>query len=183
MAGEVPLVAKGGLAAVTLVGLVTVDLQRMSLERGLLGEPAVALVAEEGSVLWEGRERSNQMDSTWVTLLISYGMDLGWRRGAARASVGRNKQPSAGVHGQLWLYHAVTSWTCVHCNNMHGLRAKSSQALGESFLSPLVTHKQLPRSQHVTWTSFREVHESTQDTRHPLKDAQLWSNSCTFRGL
>lgn len=51
VAGEVPLVAKGGLAAVTLVGLVTVDLQRMSLERGLLGEPAVTLIAEEGSVL------------------------------------------------------------------------------------------------------------------------------------
>lgn len=54
VAGEVPLVAKGGLAAVTLVGLVTVDLQRMSLERGLLGEPAVTLVAEEGSVLAAG---------------------------------------------------------------------------------------------------------------------------------
>lgn len=92
VAGEVPLVAKGGLAAVTLVGLVTVDLQRMSLERGLLREPAVALVAEEGSVLWEGRERSNQIDSTWVTFLIGCRMDLGWRRGAARASAGTSSQ-------------------------------------------------------------------------------------------
>lgn len=92
VAGEVPLVAKGGLAAVTLVGFVTVDLQRMSLERGLLGEPAVALVAEEGSVLWEGRERSNQMDSAWVTFLIGCGMDLGGRRGAVRASVGTSSQ-------------------------------------------------------------------------------------------
>lgn len=92
MAGEVPLVAKGGLAAVTLVGLVTVHLQRMPLERGLLREPAVALVAEEGSVLWEGRERSNQMDSAWVDFLVGYGMDLGWRRGAARASVGTSSQ-------------------------------------------------------------------------------------------
>lgn len=54
VAGEVPLVAEGGLAAVTLVGLVAVDLQRVSLEGGLLGEPAVALVAEEGSVLAAG---------------------------------------------------------------------------------------------------------------------------------
>lgn len=54
VAGEVPLVAEGGLAAVTLVGLVTMDLQRVSLERGLLGEPAVTLIAEEGSVLAAG---------------------------------------------------------------------------------------------------------------------------------
>ena len=64
MAGEVPLVAEGGLAAVTLVGLVAVDLQRVSLEGSLLGEPAVALVAEEGSVLWESREESDEMDET-----------------------------------------------------------------------------------------------------------------------
>lgn len=88
VAGKVPLVAKGGLAAVTLVGLVTVDLQRMSLERGLLREPAVTLIAEEGSILWEGRERSSQMDSTLATFLTDYGMDLGWRRGAATASFG-----------------------------------------------------------------------------------------------
>lgn len=54
VAGEVPLVAEGGLAAVALVGFVAVDLQRVPLERGLLGEPAVTLVAEEGSVLAAG---------------------------------------------------------------------------------------------------------------------------------
>lgn len=64
VAGEVPLVAEGGLAAVTLVGLVAVHLQGVPLEGGLLGEPAVALVAEEGSVLWEGREGSDEMDET-----------------------------------------------------------------------------------------------------------------------
>lgn len=64
VAGEVPLVAEGGLAAVTLVGLVAVHLQGVPLEGGLLGEPAVALVAEEGSVLWEGREGSHEMDET-----------------------------------------------------------------------------------------------------------------------
>lgn len=92
MAGEVPLVAEGGLAAVTLVGFVTVDLQRMSLERGLLGEPAVTLVAEESSVLWEGREKSSQTDSAWASFLIGYGKDLGGRRGAARASIETSSQ-------------------------------------------------------------------------------------------
>lgn len=32
VAGKVPLVAEGGLAAVALVGFVAVDLQRVSLE-------------------------------------------------------------------------------------------------------------------------------------------------------
>lgn len=105
VAGEVPLVAEGGLAAVTLVGLVTVDLQRMSLEGGLLGEPAVTLVAEEGSVLWEGREGSNQMGSAWVTFLIGYGMDLGWRREAARANVGASSQVQVFTLLALCCYH------------------------------------------------------------------------------
>jgi hypothetical protein len=51
VAGEVALVAEGGLAAVTLVGFVTVGLQRMPLERGLLREAAVTFIAEEGPVL------------------------------------------------------------------------------------------------------------------------------------
>lgn len=50
MAGEVALVAKGGLAAVTLVGFVTVGLQRMPLEGGLLRKAAVTLIAEEGPI-------------------------------------------------------------------------------------------------------------------------------------
>lgn len=104
VAGEVPLVAKGGLAAVTLVGLVTVDLQRVSLERSLLGEPAVTLVAEEGSVLWEGREESNQMGSAWATFLVGYGME---ERGSQ--SKRWNKQPSADVHVWSCLHRAVTS--------------------------------------------------------------------------
>lgn len=118
VAGEVPLVAKGGLAAVTLIGLVTVDLQRVSLERSLLGEPAVTLVAEEGSVLWEGREESNQMGSAWATFLVGYGMDLGWRRGAARASVGISSQVQMFMFGRACtvllppdLVHTAT--TCV----------------------------------------------------------------------
>lgn len=92
MAGEVPLVAEGGLAAVTLVGLVTVDLQRVSLERGLLGEPAVALVAEEGSVLWKGREEINEMGNMWASSSMGQGIGLGWWRGTARASVGTRHQ-------------------------------------------------------------------------------------------
>lgn len=51
VAGEVALVAEGGLAAVTLVGFVAVGLQRVPLERGLLREAAVTLIAEEGPVL------------------------------------------------------------------------------------------------------------------------------------
>lgn len=91
VAGEVPLVAEGGLAAVTLVGLVTVDLQRVSLERGLLGEPAVALIAEEGSVLWEGREESNEMGKAWASSSMGHRMGLrGWRE-EARASVGTRR--------------------------------------------------------------------------------------------
>lgn len=92
MAGEVPLVAEGGLATVTLVGLVTVDLQRVSLERGLLGEPAVALVAEEGSVLWEGREESNEMGKAWASSSMGHKMGLEWWRGEARASDRRRRQ-------------------------------------------------------------------------------------------
>lgn len=78
VAGKVPLVAEGGLAAVTLVGLVTVDLQRVSLERGLLGESAVALVAEEGSVLCEGTEENNEMGNAWASSSMGHGMGLGW---------------------------------------------------------------------------------------------------------
>lgn len=51
VAGEVALVAEGGLAAVTLVGFVTVGLQRVPLEGGLLREAAVTLIAEEGPIL------------------------------------------------------------------------------------------------------------------------------------
>lgn len=51
VAGEVALVAEGGLAAVTLVGFVTVRLQCVPLERGFLREAAVTLIAEEGPVL------------------------------------------------------------------------------------------------------------------------------------
>lgn len=92
VAGKVPLVAEGGLAAVTLVGLVTVDLQRVSLERGLLREPAVTLIAEEGSVLWEGREESNEIGNVGVSSSVGHRMGLGWWRGAARISVGTRSQ-------------------------------------------------------------------------------------------
>lgn len=51
VAGEVALVAEGGLAPVTLVGFVTVGLQRVPLEGGLLREAAVTLIAEEGPIL------------------------------------------------------------------------------------------------------------------------------------
>lgn len=54
VAGEVALVAEGGLAAVTLVGFVTVGLQRVPLEGGLLREAAVTLIAEEGPILCRG---------------------------------------------------------------------------------------------------------------------------------
>ena len=51
VAGEVALVAEGGLAAITFVWFVTVRLQRVPLERGLLRETAVTFVAEEGPIL------------------------------------------------------------------------------------------------------------------------------------
>lgn len=51
VAGEVALVAEGGLAAITLVRFVTVGLQRVPLEGGLLREAAVTLIAEEGPIL------------------------------------------------------------------------------------------------------------------------------------
>lgn len=51
VAGEVAFVAEGSLAAVTLVRLVAVRLQRVPLERGLLREAAVTFIAEEGPVL------------------------------------------------------------------------------------------------------------------------------------
>lgn len=51
VAGEVAFVAEGGLATVAFVGLVAVRLQRVPLERGLLGEAAVTFVAEEGPIL------------------------------------------------------------------------------------------------------------------------------------
>lgn len=51
VAGQVALVAEGGLTAVTLVGFVTVGLQRVPLERGLLREAAVTFIAEEGPIL------------------------------------------------------------------------------------------------------------------------------------
>lgn len=56
VAGEVALVAEGGLAAVTLVGFVTVGLQRVPLEGSLLRKAAVTLIAEEGPILcWRVR--------------------------------------------------------------------------------------------------------------------------------
>lgn len=56
VAGEVALVAEGGLAAVTLVGFVTVRLQRVPLEGSLLRKAAVTLIAEEGPILcWRMR--------------------------------------------------------------------------------------------------------------------------------
>lgn len=51
VAGEVALVTKGSLAAVTLVGFVAVGLQCVPLEGSLLREAAVTLIAEEGPVL------------------------------------------------------------------------------------------------------------------------------------
>ena len=51
VAGQVPLVAEGGLAAVTLVGLVAVRLQHVVLQSLVLGEARVALAAEERSIL------------------------------------------------------------------------------------------------------------------------------------
>lgn len=51
VAGEVAFVAEGGLAAVTLVWLVAVRLQRVPLEGGLLRKTAVTFVAEEGAIL------------------------------------------------------------------------------------------------------------------------------------
>lgn len=56
VAGEVALVAEGGLTAVTLVGFVTVGLQRVPLEGSLLRKAAVTLIAEEGPILcWRVR--------------------------------------------------------------------------------------------------------------------------------
>lgn len=51
VAGKIALIAERGLAAVTLVGFVTVSLQHVPLERGLLREAAVTLIAEEGPIL------------------------------------------------------------------------------------------------------------------------------------
>ena len=47
VAGQVALVAEGGLAAVTSVGLVTVVLEHVALQGVCFGELAVTLVAEE----------------------------------------------------------------------------------------------------------------------------------------
>lgn len=95
MAGKVPLVAEGGLAAVTLVGLVTVDLQRMSLERGLLREPTVTLIAEEGSVLWKNRKESNETGKCMGSTLMGHRIGLGlWRE---IASVGTRSRVQAFV--------------------------------------------------------------------------------------
>jgi len=47
VAGQVALVAEGGLAAVAAVGLVAVVLQHVALQGVRLGELGVALVAEE----------------------------------------------------------------------------------------------------------------------------------------
>ena len=51
VAGQVALVAEGGLAAVTLVGLVAVQLQHVLLQSVVLREARVALAAEERPVL------------------------------------------------------------------------------------------------------------------------------------
>lgn len=54
VAGEVALVAEGGLAAVTLVGLVAVHLEHVLLQRPVFSELGVALVTEECAVFTAG---------------------------------------------------------------------------------------------------------------------------------
>lgn len=172
VAGKIPLVAEGGLAAVTLVGLVTVDLKRVSLERGLLGEPAVALVAEEGSVLWEGTEESNEMGNVRASSSMGYGMGLGWWREAARARVGtRNRVQTFVVSGACTA--PLPPDLLAHSNNMHGLGEQSHHE---------------PSLLQCDTSCFQEAsispgHLSERSTKAPKlsgifqrMDAQLWSN-------
>lgn len=54
MAGEVPFVTEGSLASVTLVWLISMDLEHVSFQGVRFRKLCVALVAEVGTILCNG---------------------------------------------------------------------------------------------------------------------------------